>query len=85
MGLIKSFKECKKYRKDYKIKPSIRFEIDTYHYCFSFLPTIVWCPWICRPQNTDGIIDIWWFNFHILIGYWERINYLSDYVYMENN
>lgn len=72
MKLFKDYKDCKDYRKEYKVKPSIRFDIDKDHYYFSFLPTVIWMPWFYRHPGTDGIIDIWWLHFHILIGKWER-------------
>lgn len=73
MGLFKKMKKYKDQRKNYIIEPSVRCYIDKEDYYFAFLPTITWMPWICRPFNSDGIIDIWWFNFHICIGYWERL------------
>lgn len=72
MKLIEDLKRCKGNRKKYRIKPTIEFHVDTRHYYFSFLPTIMWTPWIYRYPHSIGIIDIWWLNFHILIGTWER-------------
>ena len=72
MKLIKLFKRLKELqpgRKDYKIKPHIKFYIESNDYAFSFIPTIVWEPWINRFPGT-AVIDIWWLNMHILIGKW---------------
>ena len=69
MKLIKDLKNCKVHRKVYKIKPTIEFSVDTEDYCFSFLPTILWMPWVYRYPDSS-VIDIWWLNFHILIGKW---------------
>ena len=73
MKLFKDLKECKGYRKKYRIKPSIRFIRDKEDYCFSFLPTIIWQPWIYRYPDSDDVIHIWWLHFHITIGTWKRI------------
>ena len=70
IALIKRMRNLKQYRCEYRIKPTIRFYIDKRGYFMSFLPTVLWEPWINRYPNTD-IIDIWWLNFHILIGTWE--------------
>ena len=74
MKLIKDLKKCKSDRKGYRIKPTIKFRVDKNHYSFSFLPTILWCPWIYRYPNCVGVVDIWWLNFHILIGKWEVLS-----------
>ena len=74
MKLIEDFKMCKGHRKEYRIKPTIKFRADTENYHFSFLPTILYLPWIYRYPNSIGIIDIWWLHFHILIGTWERLS-----------
>lgn len=73
MKLFEELKRCKEDRKDYKIKPTIRLLIDRRDYIISFLPTIVWQPWIYRYPETDGVVDIWWLNIHILIGKWVRL------------
>jgi hypothetical protein len=73
MKLIEDLKKCKQYRKEYRIKPTLNFRIDREYY-FSFLPTILWTPWVYRYPNTCGVVDIWWLNFHILIGTWERLS-----------
>lgn len=72
MKLLEDLKRCKGHRKKYRIKPTIRFEVDTTHYSFAFMPTILWLPWVYRYPNTDGIVDVWWLNFHILLGRWEE-------------
>jgi hypothetical protein len=69
--LFKDLKKCKYMRNRYVIKPTIKFHIDTRHYYFSFLPTILYLPWVYRHPNSEGVIDIWWLHFHILIGTWE--------------
>lgn len=69
--LFKTLKECKEKRKLCRIKPTVWFEIDRQYYWFSFLPTILWMPWCCRHNGAE-IVDIWWLNFHIMIGKWER-------------
>ena len=74
MSLFKDLKKCKKSRKKYRIKPCIRFYVDKEDYYFSFLPTILWMPWIYRRHPADGVIDIWWLHFHILIGRWEYLS-----------
>ena len=74
MELFKKLKRCKPDRKKYRIKPIIRFEVDTRDYYFSFLPTVLWIPWIYRYPNSTGVVDIWWLHFHILIGKWEQLS-----------
>lgn len=69
--LFKDLRMCKKSRKEYHVKPYFKFLIDSDHYYFAFLPTILWMPWCYRYPNLHGVIDIWWLNFHILIGRWE--------------
>lgn len=69
--LIEDLKRCKGRRKEYRIKPTIKFIRDDYHYYFSFLPTVAWQPYIYRHPGMDGVVDIWWLHFHILIGTWE--------------
>ena len=71
-GLFKKLKECRPDRKNYRIKPIIRFEIDK-DYLFSFLPTIVCCPWIYRHKGFY-VVDIWWLHFHIVFGRWEELS-----------
>lgn len=68
--LFENLKRLKPNRKNYKIKWIFKFKIDNDHYMFSFLPTILWEPWIYRYPGAEGIIDIWWLNMHILIGKW---------------
>lgn len=74
MGLFKNLKECKSDRKKYRIKPAIGFQADTRDYMFSFLPTVIWCPWIYRYSNSVGVVDIWWLHFHIWFGRWEELS-----------
>lgn len=71
-GLFKKLKMCKGDRKKYWIKPIVGFEADKDYYLFSFLPTVVWCPWIYRHPNSIGVVDIWWLYFHIYFGRWEE-------------
>lgn len=71
MKLIENLNRCRYLRKEYRIKPTFRFYIDTRHYYFSFLPTVLWMPWIYRHPNGDGVVDIWWLNLHLLFGTWE--------------
>ena len=73
-GLFKKLKRCKKDRKKYRIKPIVGIEIDKTDYMFSFLPTIIWCPWIYRYPNSVGVVDIWWLHFHIYFGRWENLS-----------
>ena len=68
MKLIKDLIRLKEYRKEYGIKPTIKLCID--NNIFSFIPTVVWQPWIYRYINCS-VIDMWWLNFHISIGIWE--------------
>lgn len=70
--LFDTLKRCEKDRKDYKLKFSIKFDIDRRHYYFAFIPTVRFVPWVYRYPNTRGVIDIWWLNFHVLIGTWEH-------------
>ena len=74
MKLFDDLKECKGHRNEYRIKPIIKFKVDKENYYFSFLPTILWMPWIYRYPNIIGVIDIWWLNFHIAIGKWEHLS-----------
>jgi hypothetical protein len=74
MKLFDDLKRCKGNRKKYRIKPNIKFLVDTKNYYFSFLPTILWMPWIYRYTNSQGVIDIWWLHFHISIGKWEVLS-----------
>jgi len=73
--LFKDLKNCEGHRKEYKIKPCIVFKVDREDYYFSFLPTVLYMPWIYRYPNSIGVIDIWWLNFHICIGEWIRKEY----------
>lgn len=73
-GLFKKLKEHKPNRKKYRIEPTIRFRVDTEHYLFSFLPTVLWMPWIYRFPHCGGVIEIWWLHFHVLIGNWDRLS-----------
>ena len=74
MKLIKDLKKCKDRRKAYRTKPFIEFRVDKEHYYFSFLPTVLYVPWVYRHPNSIGVIDIWWLHFHILIGKWENLS-----------
>lgn len=70
--LFEDLKRCKPIRKNYRLKMTVRFEVDTHDYYFAFLPTVLFLPWPYRSTTADGVIDIWWLNMHILIGRWER-------------
>lgn len=74
MKLFKELKMCKGHRKKYRIKHAIKFYIDKEDYNFSFIPTILWMPWIYRHPNGEYVVDIWWLHFHILIGKWENLS-----------
>lgn len=72
--LIEDLNRCKGHRNQYWVRPTFSIEVDRDSYYFSFLPTILWCPWIYRHPNSTGVIDIWWLHFHILIGKWEELS-----------
>lgn len=72
--LIKKLWNFRKERKKYRIIPKFYFEWDRQNYGFSFLPTIIWYPWICRTEGCIGILDFWWLNFHICFGKWVRLS-----------
>lgn len=72
--LIEGLKMCKNDRNKYRINPVFGFEVDRNNYLFSFLPTIIWCPWIYRYPNSVGVVDIWWLYFHIYFGKWEELS-----------
>lgn len=59
----------KEMRKEYRIKPKIRFEIDKG--IFFLLPTIIWQPWKYRYNDTF-VISFYWLNFVVGIGLWKR-------------
>lgn len=63
---------CKGKRKKYRINPVFEFEVDR-DYLFSFLPTVIWCPWIYRHKGFC-VVDIWWLHFHIAFGKWEELS-----------
>lgn len=75
--LIEGLKKCKNDRKKYRINPIVGFEVDRDDYLFSFLPTIIWCPWIYRYPNSVGVLDIWWLNFHFYFGKWEKLSCIN--------
>jgi hypothetical protein len=70
--LYKKHKTCKQYRNSRRIRPMFNITIDDSFYAFSFLPTIIWQPWMFR-YNNSCIIDITWLNIHISIGKWEAV------------
>ena len=74
MKLINDLKMCKGDRKKYRVNPVFGFEKDDRNYLFSFLPTIVWCPWIYRYPNSIGVVDIWWLHYHFYFGKWEELS-----------
>lgn len=67
--MLRDCKTCKKYTEGDYIKWSIKFYVDDESYFFHFLPTIVWQPYPYRLYGMP-VIDIPWFNLHILIGEW---------------
>lgn len=69
--MFESFKRCKGLKEKNDITWDVSFEIDDNCYLFSFLPTIMWQPWPFRYPNCS-VIDIMWFNCHILIGTWRK-------------
>ena len=71
-SLLTALKKCKPMHKEYAIKPSIDFYLDKRRYKLAFLPTVTYVPWIYTHPNSKGIIDIWWLNFHIALGTFER-------------
>ena len=76
--LFKKLRDCKKYKYEYRVKPSIKFSVDDTYYYFSLIPTITFMPWICRWPNIEGVVDIWWLNVHILIGTFEMKKESTD-------
>ena len=72
--LFNDLKKCRKNRNQYRIKPYFKIQIDRHDYFFSFLPTVLWMPWVYRHPNCVGVVDIWWFNLHILIGKWVNLS-----------
>lgn len=74
MKLLNKIKERRHKRKGYRIKPVIKFMVETDDYLFSFFPTIVWQPWRYRFLGLYGVVDIWWLNLHIAIGKWETLS-----------
>lgn len=74
MKLIEDYKKCKASRNKYRVRPGIKFYVDTYRYRFAFIPTITYVPWMYRHPNVYGIIEIWWLNFHIAIGKTELLS-----------
>jgi len=71
--LIEDFKMCKEDRKKYRINPVFGFEVDRCNYLFSFMPTIVWTPWIYRLKGFY-VVEFWWLYFHITFGKWEELS-----------
>lgn len=59
----------KELRKRYRIKPKIRFEIDSG--LFVLIPTLMWQTWKYRWSGS-GVIYLCWLNFVIAFGIWER-------------
>ena len=66
--LFNDRKKCKHLKKDRHVKPTVEFYIDTSNYDFAFLPTVLYIPWVYRMPDSEGVVDIWWLNCHILIG-----------------
>jgi hypothetical protein len=70
--IIKKHRKYRHTRKDYYIKWDINFMIDRGSaQIWSFLPTIIWCPWYCRYPG-QSIFNIMWFNWDLAIGKWCR-------------
>lgn len=70
--MLKDLKRLKPNRKNYRIKWTFKVGVDNKDYVFSFLPTIIWMPWIYRMPGLDSVVEIWWLNMHITIGRFER-------------
>jgi len=68
--LLNIMKQSKENRKDYWIKPCIKFWVDTNDYMFVWLPTVIWLPWPCRRPG-DSIIEFAWLNMWLGLGKWE--------------
>jgi hypothetical protein len=68
--LFEILKQCKPSRKEYYIKPMIKFEVDDWHYEFFLLPTISFLPWPYR-YNNKACCEISWLNIRICIGQWK--------------
>lgn len=71
--LIKNLYQLREHRKEYRIRAKFAWEYDQHNYCFSFLPTIVWSPWICR-HTRFYVFEFWWLNFHLCFGRWEKLD-----------
>ena len=71
--LIKNLYRLREHRKEYRIRAKFAWEYDNHNYCFSFLPTIVWNPWICR-HTRFYVVEFWWLNFHLCFGRWEKLD-----------
>ena len=71
--LIKNLHKLRDRRNQYRIRPKIAWECDQHDYCFSFVPTIIWCPWIYR-NTRSYVFEFWWLNFHVAFGRWERLS-----------
>lgn len=67
--LLRQIRENKRYRKLYRIKPTVSIHVDTDRYIFVFIPTILYAPWVRRIPGSC-IVGIAWLNFHIYIGEW---------------
>lgn len=66
--LYTDLKRCKGMRKEYSIKPTIKFEVNDADHFF-LIPTIMIMPWIYRFPNSS-VVDILWLNCCICIGKW---------------
>lgn len=66
--LFSELKKCKSIRKNYRIKPCVRFAADRRRYVFSLIPTIRYTPWIYMYPNAIGVVDVSWLHFHIYFG-----------------
>lgn len=70
ISLLKKYIDLRSRRKGWRVEKRLRFEIDK-DYMFSFLPTVIWMPWMYRYPESS-VIDIWWLNLHITFGTWKR-------------
>ena len=68
--LFETLKQCRPNRKEYYIKPIVRFEVDDRHYHFVLIPTITTVPWPYRYNNM-ACWEIAWLNMRICIGQWK--------------
>ena len=69
--LIKTHRRLRVQKKNYYIRPKVRFHVDKEDYPFFILPTVLIQPWFRRYPGSS-VIDIYWMHFIIAIGLWMR-------------